>query len=77
MARGEPISSYVSSDGATIGTWHGEPIGRVESCTLHRRTMYGDGVYNVRARDAQGRLWVGRGGGRGMYVNLRLAKRQR
>lgn len=67
------ISSYLSTDGRTIGTWHGLPLMRCESCTLHRKTLWTE-VYNLRAIDARGRLWVGRGGGSGMWCNLRLAK---
>ena len=70
------LCSYLASDGSTIGTWHGLPLMRCLSCTLHRKSRNGCDVYNLRARDNKGRLWVGRGGGKGMYCNLRLAKVQ-
>jgi hypothetical protein len=73
MNRGEPITSYVMCDGKTIGTWHGFPLARVESITLVRRYSW-NSVYSIHARDDRGRLWVGRGGGPGMYCNLRLSR---
>ncbi len=74
VTLGEPTCSYVSSDGLTVGTWHGMPLMRVESLRLVRRYTWNE-VWQIHARDRQGRRWTGRGGGKGMYCNLKLAKK--
>lgn len=76
MVKEGRVSAYIASEGDSVTTWHGLALARCESLTVHRRTMWST-AYNIRARDDAGRLWVGRGGGKGMFCNLRLAKVQK
>lgn len=77
MDREGILTAYVSGDGAKVTTFKGDALATVNALDLIRRsTVGGWDVYALRARDDKGRIWVGRGGGRGMYCNLKLAKRQ-
>ena len=65
---------YVSQDGSTITTWHGEPIGRVLSGTQVRLPqwswVHGTHLTHFRVRLHDGRLAYGRSS-RGILIRLR------
>lgn len=74
VEAGERFCGYLSSDGKHVTNWPGSPLLRVTRET--ERTMYGFCVSRrtfLRAVDAQGRTWVGQGGGRGMFCRMRLS----
>jgi hypothetical protein len=68
---------YVSSDHKTITDWHGrEVLAHVHEYRRLYRTptsAFSDGVYYVRASNAEG-AWWGRGGGAGMAIILHKSK---
>jgi hypothetical protein len=77
MRTEDTITGYLSSDGATIANWPGGVLARVtaewetSAGGFARRTK----ITRVRAIDASGCEWYGRGPGRGMYIRLRKARR--
>lgn len=64
------FTAYVSTDGRTLTTWSGGTLGRVQQISAPAYTPTGGEYRYVYAR-AAGVDWWGRGGGPGMYVNLR------
>ena len=65
--------AYLSGDGREVTTWTGRTLARVTSRDVRTAGFCGRQTY-VRAIDAAGRVWHGRGPGEGMYVRLRRGR---
>lgn len=77
-ARGR-VDAYLSSDGRTITNW---PGGILAFVTREWETPAGGfcgrtRITRVWARDTHGRMWHGRGPGRGMYLRLHRSRDKR
>lgn len=72
------IMGYLSSDEHTVSNWPGLPLMRITQ--LHYSSAGGFAgrtkIARVRAIDADGAHWYGRGPGTGMYIRMHRAKVQ-
>ncbi len=73
MASASEHVVYLSGDGSRLTTWTGGELARV---TIRRKTLagFGRGQTYIRATDARGAEWYGRGAGEGMAMRVRRAK---
>lgn len=71
-AHGFPVGCYVSSDGRTVTGWKGNKLGDVVHEWTGRSGFARVTFYNV--RDAAGKMWRGKNGGRGMCITLHPMK---
>lgn len=67
--------AYLAGDGRTVTTWTGALLATVRR-EWTTREGFGGATVRVWARDEWGRWWGGRGSGRGVYIRLRLLKRE-
>jgi hypothetical protein len=73
FSAADRFSAYVSGDGKAVTTWTGGKLAIVAGMSRHRGGFGGE-YFTVQAVAPNGARWYGRGGGAGMYVNLRRAK---
>ncbi len=73
IATADRYSGYLSADGRTVTTWTGGALARVVSATRHRGGFGGE-WWSVAAGTSDGARWYGRGGGPGMFLNLRRCR---
>jgi hypothetical protein len=73
FSAADRFSAYVAGDGKTVTTWTGGKLARIVGMTRHRGGFGGEYV-TVQAVAPNGARWYGRGGGAGVYVNLRRSK---
>jgi hypothetical protein len=73
FSAADKFSAYVSGDGKAVTTWTGGKLAIVAGMSRHRGGFGGE-YFTVQAVAPNGARWYGRGGGAGMYVNLRRAK---
>lgn len=73
FSAAERFSAYVSSDGKSLTTWTGGKLARVVGISRHRGGFGGE-YFSIQAVAPNGARWYGRGGGPGMFANLRRSK---
>jgi len=73
LVTADEFTAYVSCDGTTITTWNGDKLGGVQQISNPIYTPTG-GAYHIIYAKMNGVEWWGRGGGEGMYVNLKRCK---
>lgn len=82
IARAEPFTGYLTMDAgrqAIISNWAGSPLLRVTKYwkienSWVKRGCVSNELLQIRAVDAHGRAWYGRGLGQGMYCKMRPTK---
>lgn len=80
LASSEKQFGYVSSDLQRVTSWGGGVLARITGRGSVRKLYTPSGGFyesqSIRAIDALGREWKGRGPGAGMYVRLSLVKQK-
>lgn len=73
IATADRYSAYLAGDRLTVKTWTGGELARVTGATRHRGGFGGE-WWSIRAVTPDGARWYGRGGGPGMFLNLRRCR---